>query len=63
MAGKHKQHPVSFRPGVTPGDPEGDREWLAGYAKATGQSAGAVLSAALAEYRKRAEAAQRDGGG
>lgn len=45
MIDRHKANPVTFRP------PEGDRTWLYAHAKATGQSVGAILTEALAEYR------------
>lgn len=53
MPGQHKSNPISFRPGTKPGDPDGDRQWLQDYAKATGMKPGAIISEAVAEYRQR----------
>jgi hypothetical protein len=60
MAGQHKSNPVNFRPGILPGDPEGDRDWLYAHAEATGRTVGEVLSEALAGYRARSEERQDD---
>ena len=49
MPGQHKHPPVSFRP------PEADRAWLLDHAKATGKAVNAILTAALAAYRKQKE--------
>ena len=50
---RHRLEPLKFRPGLEPGDPDGDRAWVEAYAAAAGLPVGAVLSAALAEYRER----------
>lgn len=62
MAGQHKRNPVTFRPGLEPGDPNGDRDWLYAYAEQTARKVGEVLSEALAEYRARKES-QEEGAG
>lgn len=53
MADRHEHPPISFRPGTRPGDPDGDRQWLQDYARATGMKPGAIVSEAIAEYRQR----------
>ena len=53
MGGPHKHNPIPFRPGIKPGDPDGDREWLLAYATETGLSVSAVISEAVAEKRAR----------
>jgi hypothetical protein len=50
MPSQHKHPPVSFRP------PEADRAWLLEHAKKAGKPVNAVLTAALAAYRKAKEA-------
>lgn len=47
--------PLSFRPGVLPGDPEGDREWLQAEHRRTGESVSGLVSLAVAELRARRE--------
>ena len=61
MGGPHKHNPVPFRPGVKPGDPDGDREWLLAYAGKTRRAVGAIVSEALAEYRSRRETTETTG--
>ena len=58
MGGPHKRNPMAFRPGILPGDPEGDREWLLALAAKTGRPYGAIVSEALSEYRDRVESTQ-----
>jgi hypothetical protein len=57
MGGPHKHNPIPFRPGIKPGDPDGDRAWLLAYATKTSRSVGAIVSEAVAQYRARREAA------
>jgi hypothetical protein len=52
--------PLSFRPGVYPGDPEGDREWLKQRAEQTNQAVGAIVSAAVRAYRKTVETSKTE---
>ena len=49
MPGQHKHPPVAFRP------PEGDRAWLLAHAKATGRPVNAIITEALAAYRREQE--------
>lgn len=49
MPNQQKYRPISFRP------PEGDRLWLAAYARRTGKAVNRILAEALAAYRKRHE--------
>ena len=60
MPDQHKQNPVTFRPGIKPGDPDGDRDWLYAHAKETGRTVGEILSEALAEKRASIEKAAYD---
>ena len=55
MGGPHKHNPIPFRPGIKPGDPDGDRDWLNAYAGETGLSVSAVISRAVAAYRAKLE--------
>ncbi len=58
MGGPHKHNPIPFRPGVKPGDPDGDRDWLAAYATETGRPVSAIVSEAVAEYREKVDFAR-----
>ena len=62
MGGPHKHNPIPFRPGILPGDPEGDRDWLNAEAAATGRSVSAIISEAVAEYRAGVDFARSVGG-
>ena len=53
-----KLGPIPFRPDVA----TGMREWLKAYAERTGLAVNAVINEAMAEYRERREAADREGG-
>ena len=55
MGGPHKHKPIPFRPGVKPGDPDGDRDWLLAYAAETGRPVSAIISEAVAGYRERTD--------
>ena len=58
MGGPHKHNPIPFRPGIKPGDPDGDRDWLLAYAAETGLSVSAVISKAVAAYRAKLDYAR-----
>jgi hypothetical protein len=45
MPNQHKYRPIPFRP------PEGDRLWLAEYARRTGRAVNAIIAEAVAAYR------------
>jgi hypothetical protein len=55
MPSKHKHRPISFRPGLQRGDPDGDRAWLLDHAESTGQAVNRVLAKALHLYRTKYE--------
>lgn len=49
MPSQHKRPPISLRL------PEGDRSWLMEFAKTVSRPVNAIVTEALAEYRKRHE--------